>query len=653
MDRRKRGVKSSMIAVSPEFETAVKASVRKWVPRVQITWTDPFIDSTIAVSSTDLNRINYKEQIANLKLSPSYKWAHLDGVLKPDGTYHPAPNPAESFSSEMGWWNAVRCDGSGYWTPGSYPTISVEFAARSILSLLVVGDDIYDEFPVEFEVKIYDASDTLLYTESVNDNDNCIWTKSLLTPILLATRVDLVIIKWNKPNRVLKILECYTSINKIYEGNDIVSMDLLEEREISDGSLPVGNISANELDLVLQNIKLTSDGTPILDPFYYGNTLSYLSSMIKKNRRIIAWLGLILPSGAAEYIKLGVFWSGDWDTTEKSATIKTSCRDRMELLRKAQYSTSSVYEGISAYDLLVILLEDAKVSIPMPDLVYAVDSELEDVIIPYAYFPKQDYFKCLKQIAALCLGQVYMSREDVLTITGPSFSGTTMTPYAITSGDYYDRTQPSKSEEIRNKITVTVQPLTISDDDQDVYTSNDAIIVPASGSITVTAEYSSLPVINSVSVLTDASVGLSITAENYYSWGAIITISNSAATDGTCSLSITGNTLKVENEEIVEAHDDVSISDNGVLVYEFENNHLIQSKGIAETITSTLLASYKTFRKDANVDWRGNPAIELGDKLEIPEYQKQGLDIQGIFYNYKNKISFDGTLKATTDGRKI
>ena len=200
-------------------------------------------------------------------------------------------------------------------------------------------------------------------------------------------------------------------------------MNLLEEREISDGTLPIGNISANELDIELQNVKLVRGAITIPNPFSFENAQSYLQGLLKKNRRIEAFLGLVLPGGSVEYVTLGTFWSGDWNASEKGTIASTSARDRMELLRNAEYSKSLIYESINLYDLMEIVLNSAKTDIPMSDLVWDIDDELEEYTVPVAYFPRQDYFKCIKQIVEACMGQAYMSREDVLIVTGPSFVG--------------------------------------------------------------------------------------------------------------------------------------------------------------------------------------------------------------------------------------
>lgn len=95
--------------------------------------------------------------------------------------------------------------------------------------------------------------------------------------------MTLEITKWSHAGRQAKILEFFTSIQETYEGDDILLVRLLEEREVSQGSLPVGNISANEIDIRLNNETRKFDA---------GNKQSPLYQTLKANRRIRAWLGV-------------------------------------------------------------------------------------------------------------------------------------------------------------------------------------------------------------------------------------------------------------------------------------------------------------------------------------------------------------------------
>ena len=65
--------------------------------------------------------------------------------------------------------------------------------------------------------------------------------------------LEIIKTKWSEGNRQAKILEFFTGIKETYETDDILLINLLEEREVSQGSLPVGNISSNEIDIRLVN----------------------------------------------------------------------------------------------------------------------------------------------------------------------------------------------------------------------------------------------------------------------------------------------------------------------------------------------------------------------------------------------------------------
>lgn len=408
-----------MIPVSVEYESAIDATVRKTVAKIEVTWTDPDIDPTISASANDENRINYPDQTGDLIESMSRKWAHLDGTLKPNGTFYPCPTQTQADAgAQMGWWGATRCNGTGVWA--SPITLTMTFAARPIVALVVVGDSQYNEYPVDFLVKIYNASNTLIHTSTITGNTELKWLQSISSEnIADATYMKLIISKWSAPNRVAKIAEFYTAVVETYEGDEIVSMNLLEEREISDGSLPVGNISANELDFSLQNIAIVREGETIIDPFFPSNPNSTYQNVVKKNRRVRAWIGLVLPDDSVEYIALGTFWTGDWTEAEQDSVVSTSARDRMELLRNAVCSTMPVYQNLTMYELAEYLLQNAKTNIPMPDLKWEIDLSLHNFSVPYGYFDRQDYFKCIKDLVTACSGQAYMSRNDVLIITGP------------------------------------------------------------------------------------------------------------------------------------------------------------------------------------------------------------------------------------------
>jgi hypothetical protein len=214
------------LPVTQGFLDAIKAPVRRIFGRITVDYTDPFIDQSIDISVNEQSATSYPEQVADALQSPMGKYASLDGSWLLDGTYNLAP--ANSNAGQMGWWG-LQISGAGGVFVAAYPKLTVEFFPRPIHDLKVVGDDKRMEYPVDFEIKLYGAGDTLLHTETVTGNTGVTWTQAIAS-VISVVKMTLEVTKWSHVGRQVKILEFYTSIQQIYDGDDIISIGLLEER---------------------------------------------------------------------------------------------------------------------------------------------------------------------------------------------------------------------------------------------------------------------------------------------------------------------------------------------------------------------------------------------------------------------------------------
>lgn len=222
--------------------------------------------------------------------------------------------------------------------------------------------------------------------------------------------------------------------------------------------------------------------------------------------------------------------------------------------------------------------------------------------------------------------------------------------FSITKDDYFNKNQPAKSEELANFIEVYTQPLSFATNSE-VYRSKDSISIAAHSTATIDVIYEKQPVQNTTITLDD-TVSIVVASSSVYVWGARITLENPSDTIDSAIIVVTGNQLVVTGEEIISTSDDLSVREFGIQKYTLPKNHLIQTRSMAQKVAGVLLSSYKQIRKDVDLDWRGNPALELTDEIEVPEYQKNGIDQRGTFYITKNIFNFDGTLRQQTNGRK-
>lgn len=629
-----------MLTVSTAFNTAAKAAIRRPIARVEVCWTDPLLDLSIRATSSDNNRGSYLMQCADQIETVPLRWAHLGGGFGTNRGFHPKPSPSETVNYQVGWWTKVQCDANGaFSTP---PVLDISFSARPMFSLLVCGDNIYNEYPVDFDINIYNGV-TPIATRQIRGNTLVRFTDNITSlNIMECTRITIAISRWSTPLRVVKLSEFFSSINAVYEGNDIISLNILEEMELSEGSLPIGNISSNELDIKLQNID---------DKFSPGNTASSLHTLVKQNRRMHAYLGFILPDNTRELVSMGTYWSGDWTVNESDAHASTTARDRMNLLRKMTYSTSPVLQNTSIGAMALVVLNAARLK--MPDLKWSLDPALNEIEIPWIWFPRQDYMKTIKQLCQAALAVAYMDRNDTLIITIPRIDGTG-TPYEITRDDYFTKNNPAKTEELANIIEVTTNPVAVESAPSEVATS-DVLVVPASGSKTFTIKYSGSPAIGfHAGIHTDyTNQDCSITQSIFYATEADVTIRNMNAASQNVKVVITGYQFNDESKEIVTVRNEQSIREYGEMIYQFRDNHLVQNNERATAIANSLISTFNEVRKDIDLDWRGNPALTLADLIRVPDYQKNGIDNRRNYYITQQNISLDNGLRVKTQARYI
>lgn len=391
-----------MYPVSQEFNEKILSSPRKVYGKLVIDYTNPFLDQSIEIETNEDANVSYPMQTADSVKKPIGKIFSLDGSCELDGSYILAPTEDEYETIQMGWWgNQLSSTNNLFIEP--YPTLIVKFTSRPIAKLSVVGDIHRKEYPVDFNINLYNINNELLYTEQVQNNNLVNWQKDIET-ITQVTKMELVITKWSHPSRQVKIIEFYTSIQEIYDDNEIMSFTVYEETEGIGGSkLPIGTVTSNEVSIVLKNLKGKFDA---------GNTQSPLYNLLKLNRRIRPWLGVKKDNGLDEMVPMGIFWSGDWDVTDDNIEVRTTGKDRLYFLDEDDFIQEEPLIDISLYDLADIVLIDAGLKFNE----YWIDEALKGYIIPYVKLDKQTHKSVLKKIAQACLGQVYCDREGIIRV---------------------------------------------------------------------------------------------------------------------------------------------------------------------------------------------------------------------------------------------
>jgi len=704
-----------MYPVSTEFMEKMKSDRRRVLAKVTIDYTGPFLDQSIEVAASEQANVSYPDHVANGLLEPGAKYASLDDSWVLDGSYALAPTPEQAAVNEMGWWGSQLAGAGGVFVP-PYPTLAIAFVPRPITKLQAVGDSKRQEWPVDFVIRLYDGSNNLLHTETVTGNTEIVWSKILDEPITQVEKMTLEVHKWSHAGRQAKILEFFTSIQETYEGEDIISINLLEEREVSTGSLPVGNISSNEIDIKLNNENRKFDA---------GNTASPLHNLLKPNRRIRAWLGAEKDSGDKEWVPLGVFWSGDWSAPEEDVYAQTTGRDRLEFLRRTEYAPSAPRQNISLYDLAIDVLTDAGLS---PEE-YWVDEELKEYIIPYVGTEPQSHREMLRKIAEACLGQVYCDRHGVVRVEGTkpvaeqnivsasenanvsypaqvvdgienpdgkyasldgswvldgSFilapetegpqmgwwgkqlsgpDGSFVEPYPTLTVTFFDRAIEAVKvvgDSARGEYPVdfTIRIFDGNDNllSEQQVTGNTQMAtvapIPENPTNATKIELSIQKWSNpgrqaKILEFLNTIYKLEISPDDYFSKDNPLRYAEVANYIVVETQPVDSNGNKLPGVKVI-TKDDESIIENGLLPFEFPANPLVQTVEMAEEIAGRLLEIFKDPRRNLELDWRGNPAVLLGNIVSVVDSRGKN-----DYKVAKQEIEYTGALYARLTGRRL
>lgn len=625
-----------MIATSAEYQASItKRTNRATTAKVEINFTDPFVDQSITVAVSGEGSASYKDQVCDGIYEPSHNWFPLDGTGLLDGTFllmPPTSDTIAALSMEVGWWGDGVA-GAG----GTFPVaqvLTVEFTARAIESLLVCSDSIKSEYPVDFTIQLYDTDDVLLHTETVTGNTLVYWTATI-SSVAAVTKQVLTITKWSHVGRCCKIYEFFTSILRVYNGDEIFTMELLEERESDTASLPVGNISSNELTLKLYNLERQFD---------YGSP-SAIANLVKPMRKISAYIGAAGVAGVTEWIPLGVFWSQEWQVPDDDQYVETVAYDLLTLMAGTDYSPGFMVNQ-TIYDIIVDICQSYGLLAGM----YTIDPALDVNPIPYADLAITNHREALRKACEASLSTAHVDRLGVLHIEGPDYlkQNKETSLRTLTTAEYFTRKNPSRYAMIANVVRVNTSPLVPDAATTQVYQDTDTV-VPAGATITIRANYTESPCINPVASLNSPPVGSSITSATYYNWGADVTIQNTAVTDATVELDIDANVLRIAGSRCAEARDESSIIEFGEKVFEFPDNQLIQDYDVALSVANQVLSSFASARRDLSQEWRGDPAMELGDCITTDASRTNTED----YWLIRQKLVWDGTLRASHDGALV
>jgi hypothetical protein len=653
-----------MISVSEEFKTAAKAQARRISSRVKINFTDLFLDPTATalldasefaaedgqdllaedsqqfLLEDNITRDTYEDQVVNGRRGSTQKWASMDGVTLLDGTSFHAPGNSDLASfNEIGWWGNVISDGNGDFP---YPqVISIEFSARNITRMDLAADDKRNEYPVNFEYEFFDGVGASLGTYAVTGNGTPF--RSDAVEFTAVEQITLTITKWSTPGTNAKITEISSVLEQVFNGDDVESIQVTEQREISnDNSIPTGNIAASESSVALINRNRQFDANNANSPFF---------NSVRPGSRVRVEIGILKPDGVVEYVPVFSGWSVSWSVPEKALEAVTTARDRLDLLTRTDIVAGAVETNKTFGYWFEKVLNDAGLS----SAEYEIDPVLfgDSYIVPYGWLDNQTHREALELLATGCAGAVYQDRLGIIQVQSIVFmkkNGITAVE-SYTRADYMDKDNQPVYENLANRVLVVTAPR-VPAASATIYetAAGEPETIDGNTVETFTIFYEDTPVINGSASITPPVSGVTITDSTYYSWGAELEVTNTNGTGQQFYFAVTGQVLEIKGRQSVTAINQDSIDNNGEYLFSFKENLFLQKKSLAIIIADGLIDSFSDPQRDLTINFTpgGSPAIELVDKISVTDnYETKEYNI------ISTEMRYDGSLSIQHKARVV
>lgn len=611
-------IKHEAIATPTNIHSVMKDISRRVYAKVQITYTDPMLASETTISASDTA---YNSTVGQA----------LDGVSVSDGRFFTLYDndlsgsyPVSTEASQVGWVSARVSDADGYFGDDA-PYIRIDFASRPIVTLPIYFDDAHGAVAEDFTVDFV-KEDGSYVTRQITGNTFAEVIVDAGVPDVVSIIVTTT--KVAKANSPVAIVDIPVISDLLYVGyhdrSDLISIDFLEELTYEDEVEALGGISANEVTVALDNSNRE---------FFFNNPNSLVASQLKRNRKIIPWLGAEVTPGTIEWHQLGVFWSYSWDVPTEGLTASVVGFDTIGLLDTTSFTEHTTLVNKSLAYLIKYVLDDAKKLFGF--LEYDIDPALEEVIIPYAWFESDSHTAALRRISACYPMHIYCDRKGRICAK----------PQKLQLDYYYDvwadntnvvnKTYSSLHTTLPNIINVTVSAPTIVADDKLV---EDKLAFNIAQMPTRTLVFSK-PYVDGISISIDKDASVTY-AYAVYSWGIVFTFSGSG---NVRNIVCTGNALEF-NESTIVHKDDASIRLNGSITRDISAD-FIQTSDLASTLINRLIGLSKYDKYDATVTYRGDISLTINDPILLLD----GIAPDNRYNIKRHELSWNGSLTGSAD----
>lgn len=342
-----------MVKVSNLYKTKIYEPERSIQAKVsfEILDVEAYEDASFVVSGeAEISRLS---QAINKIREMSHKYATFErDYFLLDGSYYIPPKENEG-DSELGWWSDSFSGSDGLFA--ARPVMQFDFTEpHSSIGLTLTFDKLTEEYPTDFRIEAYGASDEVIVSDYISGNANPVYYYE--KPLDNYVKLVFTIIRWAKPYRRARLVEVDFGVVREFSGEKLISLKVLEEMDLLASTVP-----SNEMQFVLDN---SDQAFNILNP-------DGIYRFLVPNQEMSADIGLLIGESKYEWISMGKYFLTEWTTEEGAMTSTFVGRDVFTKLEATDYT--NLLQNTNLYDLAVDVLIQANVER------FEIDESLKEV----------------------------------------------------------------------------------------------------------------------------------------------------------------------------------------------------------------------------------------------------------------------------------
>ena len=418
-----------------------------------------------------------------------------------------------------------------------------------------------------------------------------------------------------------------------FTGDNIADLDFLEEIQ-AEGDNPLGVVSSNEIVAVFRNDEQQFNPSNVDSPYY---------NKLKPNLLVKPYYGIQIADSSFEWITLGSFWTGYWDSDSTTVYAEVTCHDRLFILGQEPMPLIPTMQNVTKYQIFEALFK----SIGLTSGEYDIDATLSNDVILIAYYPDGTVHKALSFLAEAFNCTISMTRDNKVKVINNATTVSSVKTFNDTDL-IISSNVPQNFDEIYSDIEITYKHHSIGEKGN-LLTVKDIAVV-AAGSTYTELKFTTSP----IAFVTDVKITdiphVSISSFSIGTWGIALTLTNDASADQVVSLEVIGYPLEMVEDKVTVRDDTAyALLGNKARILPLDN-YLIQTVSEAEAQAALILPIITDPKAYVEAETRGDMSIELGDTITINDVTNKILNTEIIPLRFKYR--YDGGLECSIKGIK-